>query len=105
MQYMHTCNVCGKVTTLSIIKLVDYKQCCHVYGFIQYLRIFEQQIMYSLVQEIRRNAHFFYDFWLFVEANLATLYKYRDGLDITKTEISRHLNIIDSSLKRISLWT
>ena len=27
--------------------------------------------MYGL--EMRRNAHFFYDFWIFVEANLATL--------------------------------
>ena len=28
-----------------------------------YIRIFEQLIMYSLVWEIRRNAHFFYDLW------------------------------------------
>ena len=34
------------------------KQCCQVYRLIQNLRIFEQQVMYSLVWETRINTHF-----------------------------------------------
>ena len=63
------CNTRAQHTYLPIM------QCFQVYGFIQNIRTFEQQvIMYSLVWETRINTHFFYDFWIFWGGtNLATL--------------------------------
>ena len=48
-------------------------QCCQVYGFIQNLRIFEPQMMYSLVLGDNKKCTFMHDFWIFVRTNLATL--------------------------------
>ena len=48
-------------------------QCCQVYGFIQNLRIFEPQMMYSLVLGDDNKCTLMHDFWIFVRTNLATL--------------------------------
>ena len=56
-------------------------QCCQVYRFVQNLRIFEPQMMYSLVLGDNSKCTLIHDFWIFVRTNLATLLMSLRGIE------------------------
>ena len=76
---MHSTRGCGLIGghMNGIMQIIISKeistQCCQVYGFIQNLRIFEPQMMYSLVLGDNNKCTLEHDFWIFVRTNLAIL--------------------------------